>query len=167
MLTAAAVLGWASLAVASTPLYVISSYPTQFGPAFMINGWSSQQSGDTADAKFGTPSKRVVAAPLCTKTWATLGLTLVFVDQSGRAPCDGAMFEGSAGGGVWKTNRNLRLGAPLRELRRLYPSAARAGTTWALVRASTAMAGSYTALGARVAGGRVAGFTFSGGGAGD
>jgi hypothetical protein len=60
----------------------------------------------------------------CRARWRTIGLTLVFLDLSSRAPCGrGGLVTATAASTQWQTGKGLRVGDPVGRLRSLYRAA--------------------------------------------
>ena len=83
---------------------------------------------DLADARarFGAPSATRRDGPAaCIASWRRLGLTLAFLDLSGRNPCrTGILVRATiTSRGAWRTGKGLRKGDSVTRLRRLYPQA--------------------------------------------
>jgi hypothetical protein len=83
------------------------------------------------------------SADACRVRWAYLGLTIVFANFGGYNACDrsqglaqSAVIKG-AKAKQWSTPKNLRIGATVRRVRRLYPHATRHGRSWWIVRGKT------------------------------
>lgn len=83
---------------------------------------------DLADARarFGAPSTtRREQTALCVASWRRIGLTLSFLDLSGRNPCrTGILIRATiTSRAAWRTAKGLRKGDSVARLRRLYPRA--------------------------------------------
>jgi hypothetical protein len=83
---------------------------------------------DLADARarFGPPSTtRREQTIACVASWKRIGLTLTFLDLSGRNPCrTGILIRATiTSRGAWRTAKGLRKGDSVARLRRLYPRA--------------------------------------------
>ncbi len=83
---------------------------------------------DLADARarFGAPSTtRREQTVACVVHWRRIGLTLTFLDLSGRNPCTtGILIRATiTSRGAWRTAKGLRKGDSVARLRTLYPRA--------------------------------------------
>jgi hypothetical protein len=82
-------------------------------------------------AVVGKPDTRRHTGTYCHAHWTRIGLTIVLVSQSRLDPCGrGRVVGGFATGRQWRTHGGLRVGASLRELRRLYPTMQSVGFGW-------------------------------------
>ena len=123
---------------------------------------------DLADARarFGAPTAARREGPAaCSASWRRLGLTLTFLDLSGRNPCRAGILVRATitSRGAWRTGKGLRKGDSVTRLRRLYPQASYrrhiAPWTgyWLVTRRACELGGyePFPGLLARVRGGRV------------
>jgi hypothetical protein len=86
---------------------------------------------DAVVAAAGKPDSRRPAGTYCHAHWARIGLTIVLISESLPNPCGrGRLVGGFATGRPWRTHGGLQVGASLRELRRLYPTARSIGSGW-------------------------------------
>ncbi len=79
-----------------------------------------------ARARFGAPTTtRREQTIACVAHWRRIGLTLTFLDLSGRNPCTtGILIRATVTSrGAWRTGKGLRKGDSVARLRRLYPKA--------------------------------------------
>jgi hypothetical protein len=112
-----------------------------------------------ARSAFGRPNTtRRVGRDECRAVWARIGLTLAFVDLSGRSPCRvGGLLVATAKSARWRTDRGLRVGDPVARIRALYPGARHFATApyagwWLITRHTCPTTGSqaYPGLRARI-----------------
>ena len=81
---------------------------------------------EQAAARFGNPALRRSRPPSCLVAWPGLGLTITFLDFSGKPCRDGAAVVATiTNRGRWRTVLGLRVGDGVQRLRNLYPTATR------------------------------------------
>jgi hypothetical protein len=96
-----------------------------------IGGFRPQSQSPVEAAKeFGLPSYVGPNGELCVNEWRDLGLRINFASLSGADPCSASGRVGSielkdelAAQAGWETDRGIRVGMPIRELREIYPDA--------------------------------------------
>jgi hypothetical protein len=107
-------------AAAATPSYVVRS-DTKIGT------YAVKSDGSLAGAirAFGTPRLKG-GNEACTATWPAHGLTIGFYNLGGQNSCTprySRFNKAFMHGRQWMTNRGLRIGMAVREIRRYYPQA--------------------------------------------
>jgi hypothetical protein len=122
---------------------------------------------------YGDPSSTSGGGEICRVRWADLGLRITFQNFGGVDSCEpsGGRAQKAvvAGDSRWRTAKGLRIGNGVGRLRRLYPRAERTPRGFRLAEGILPFGSPqpYAVLGARVADGRVRGFTLFIGAAGD
>jgi hypothetical protein len=119
----------------------------RIGPYRFLRELGAGRSYPSAIRSFGAPSSRGAdsraGASVCEVRWTKLALEMAFASQS-PDPCSGealahaGWFDATLYGGRWRTEKGLRAGDGVEELRRLYPKATYsdrppAPPTWTLV----------------------------------
>ena len=122
-----------------------------------------------AVAAFGQPDTREFnnLADVCTARWNAIELRMVFVNFAGDDPCGnttGFFIKATMRSpGQWETDRGLRIGSSISQLRELYPAASyhRSVANWWLISRFKAVVagGVFPGLMAHVRAGRVVSFT--------
>lgn len=92
----------------------------RIGPFYFWDGRRSRYAN--AVAAFGRPSGRRAEGNLCRVSWRDLGLSMGFVGQ-GCSGTAGAWYGASVSDRRWRTDRGLRVGDSVAQMRRLYPAA--------------------------------------------
>ena len=104
-----------------------------------LGAWRIAQSASYAASKraLGKPSREVYGTSSCGKAWwHRLGLTIGYEDFGTQCATHGYVqdiaIRGRIGRNSWKTDRRLRIGDTVSQLRRSYPHARKTGSSYQL-----------------------------------
>jgi hypothetical protein len=163
----------AALAGPASAVRTIKAEPGRYWAVTYLGSWHVRAHPEYAKAVFalGEPSAVTGGGVPCTAYWNALGLRILFESFGGAVSCGDAkaqqaVVKGSAGRRAWRTQRGLRVGDPLRRLRRLYPDARRKPGARVIVYQDDPFVGDRSIITALIRHRRVASFQLWLGGAG-